>query len=342
MKDKTPPRSLLIDAALSAIHKTGAYDVNRERDKVFPAGTLLNDVMAGVRDAHPRPEFDEEAFKLLPHAKKLESIESTKKELRSAERELYATKFMKAIMVDLIEAWDVRKDAIDAFVRVEMQSNDCSRLHKLAEAFLRDEVGWMSEELELLPAKVRPFVPPNMRCIVVSQDWARLIDEKELTGDYQLPFENCAFEFRIKGRTVICMVQEEESGEKFIAVFYESKEGHWLNISRLGRAYWARKIQAICVMLEAEVAIREVKRVPYKLQAKRASTGKLPMYDFHTLSLAKRFRAGKGAPGTQTGAHKRLHFVRGHWRHYEDHKTWIKWHLRGDETLGFSDKNYKV
>lgn len=37
-----------------------------------------------------------------------------------------------------------------------------------------------------------------------------------------------------------------------------------------------------------------------------------------------------------------MHFVRGHWRHYEVSKTWIRWHLRGDPDLGFIDKEYRL
>ena len=45
-------------------------------------------------------------------------------------------------------------------------------------------------------------------------------------------------------------------------------------------------------------------------------------------------------PEPETG--KRLHFVRGHWRRYEEHKTWIRWRLRGDPDLGFIDKSYRI
>jgi hypothetical protein len=34
--------------------------------------------------------------------------------------------------------------------------------------------------------------------------------------------------------------------------------------------------------------------------------------------------------------------TRGHWRHYERHKTWIKWTLVGDPDLGFVDKHYRL
>lgn len=37
-----------------------------------------------------------------------------------------------------------------------------------------------------------------------------------------------------------------------------------------------------------------------------------------------------------------MHFRRGHWRHYQDHRTWIKWCLVGDPDLGFVDKHYKL
>jgi len=37
---------------------------------------------------------------------------------------------------------------------------------------------------------------------------------------------------------------------------------------------------------------------------------------------------------------KRYHFCRGHYRQYEDKKTWIKGHWRGDESLGIIRKDY--
>jgi hypothetical protein len=44
----------------------------------------------------------------------------------------------------------------------------------------------------------------------------------------------------------------------------------------------------------------------------------------------------------EPGRKKRLHFRRGHWRHYETHKTWIKWMLVGDPDLGFIEKQYRL
>jgi len=308
------------------------------KDKIFPPGSKFEDVLAEVEKTG---KFSIEQLAMLHSSEKIKLKADANEEMARLTAELEHATFMRAIVRDLISAWNVREESLNAFMSIQMQSNDCSRLHKLMEAFGKQQVGWIDENLELQPANGKVIFPFNVQSFVVEHDWAPLIDEKELIGDYQLPFENCAFEFRVSNRTVIVLASKDEQGV-FMRTFYESKEGHWLNISTLGYRQWEQKIQAICIMLEAEVAVREVQRVPHKLAAKRAATGKLPMYDFHTLSLAKRFRTSCGAPGNATGAQKRLHFVRGHWRHYEEHKTWIKWHLRGDETLGFADKNYKV
>jgi hypothetical protein len=60
------------------------------------------------------------------------------------------------------------------------------------------------------------------------------------------------------------------------------------------------------------------------------------------IDLAKRHRVAH-VGGASSGRHKkRLHFCRGHWRHYEKSKTWIRWCLKGDPDLGFVDAEYKL
>lgn len=107
------------------------------------------------------------------------------------------------------------------------------------------------------------------------------------------------------------------------------------------------QMKAIIVALEAEVATSEIIRAPHKLNAKRERAGKLPLVDYHVVNLARRARPapldrGPYDPDREPGTRKRLHFRRGHWRHYEDHKTWIKWMLVGDPDLGFIDKHYRL
>lgn len=103
-------------------------------------------------------------------------------------------------------------------------------------------------------------------------------------------------------------------------------------------------IRAICVALEAEVAATEVVRTPHKLNHARERRGRQPIFSYHTVNLARRSRVERlPADADHEPAWRvRLHFRRGHWRHFENHKTWIKWMLVGDPDLGFVDKHYKL
>lgn len=247
--------------------------------------------------------------------------------------------------LDLGTAWgfEFDKPAVDgdkhAFT-VEIQPNDRSRLHKLSDAIQRDDVIWLLSDYDDVKAAGGPL-SKDMQTFVINSDWSKLLDGEVLQGEFQLPYERCAFEFRVCGRTVIALCKHEKDAPVSFMAFYETKTGDWCNIGDIGVETWEAMIRTVCVMLEAEVAVQQVKRADYKLNAKREKKGELPLYDFHTLTLARRHRT-TGAPGMQTGGRKRLHFCRGHWRHYETHKTWIKWCLKGDESLGFVDKDYRM
>lgn len=104
------------------------------------------------------------------------------------------------------------------------------------------------------------------------------------------------------------------------------------------------EIRAVAIALDAEVATTETVRAPEKLNRKREKVGKLPIASFHVVRLARRTKASPLPEGheKEERARMRMHFVRGHYRHYRDHKTWIKWHMRGDPDLGFIDKEYRL
>ncbi len=109
--------------------------------------------------------------------------------------------------------------------------------------------------------------------------------------------------------------------------------------------YLAGQIRAIAIALEAEVAEAIVVRAPHKLNRARAKRDQLPMLDHHVISLANRRRVAQLEEEYRDGEKRRsprLHFVRGHWRHYSAHKIWIAWTYRGDPDLGFIDKDYKL
>jgi hypothetical protein len=108
--------------------------------------------------------------------------------------------------------------------------------------------------------------------------------------------------------------------------------------------FLVKNVYAACVVLDAELAYREVVRAPHKLNAARAKKGKLPLYSYHIIKLANRKRAAAlpDAQSQESGRRLRMHFVRGHWRHFEEHKTWVKWHVRGDPDLGRIEKEYRL
>lgn len=102
------------------------------------------------------------------------------------------------------------------------------------------------------------------------------------------------------------------------------------------------QVRAICISLDAEIAVTTVERAPLALNEKRQKAGKPPLSDFHVVDLSKRHRVANSADGAGEGSKKRLHFRRGHWRHFETSKTWVKWCLVGNPDLGFISKSYTL
>lgn len=235
---------------------------------------------------------------------------------------------------------------------VVLQKNDCSRLHKLAsdaeagKVVLSDPAGKPK-----LGSVFCSDVFPKFKAFVIQNDWAAAFANATdyADGAFKLPYENCAFEFRINEHVVIILAMQQESDIEYMcfveceglwatSLGYNSHREHWLGFAKLA----VETIRAACIALDAEVATHSVVRAPAKLNAKRVESGKLPLFDYRVISLARRDRV---EPLTfEHGTHKspRLHFRRGHWRHYENFKTWIKWTRVGNPDLGFIDKHYTL
>lgn len=257
-------------------------------------------------------------------------------------------------VLDLHDAWGFSLNPAptpeDLLMKVQIQRNTCSRLHKLSAAMAQDDVLWLVSEYDDPRLQVAAPLAKDVQTFVINHDWSELLGDEALEGEFQLPYERCAFEFRVSNRTLIVLAVDKDTdaggADKGMMTFYETKDGDWCNLGPIGAETWTNHIRTLCVMLEAEVAVRQMTRADHKLNVKREKKGELPLYDFHTIDISPRHRAaglkhdGPAVPGS--GRRKRLHFCRGHWRHYEDHKTWIRWCLKGDETLGFVDKNYRV
>ena len=233
---------------------------------------------------------------------------------------------------------------------LRIDRNDTSRLHMLGEAMKggRVFIGDAREKTE------RTFVQSSwiqyVHCIVVQHDWHKVMGPAIAAAegdDFRLPYDECCFEFLVNGFPILflCGSPESEynsSGVVKHAVFlYAPKCREWTVVKpdeSLAMWLWGH-VKAISVALESEVVEEEMIRAPIALNNKREKKGKPPVSDHHLVRLAQRHRSFQ-SPGTGTHRSPRLHFRRGHWRHYDTHKTWIKWTLVGDPELGIVTKDY--
>jgi len=246
-----------------------------------------------------------------------------------------------------------------------LEPNDCSRIHKLHEAFRAGRVINHNKVLaqpDLEDLMGNTWISGNQP-FVVQHDWAAAFKNATdyADGPFRLPFDLCAFEFRISGVTVIVLVMQPEApgilsgpnrfedvefvGPHFSMPYIQCAGGYWYCPGQRCDDLWMRyawkQIRAICIALDAEVATKETMRAPVPVNEKRAARGEPPMRDYHVVTLRGR---QTHAPAPAGGTHRspRLHFRRGHWRHYETHKTWIRWMLVGNPELGFIDKSYRL
>lgn len=205
-------------------------------------------------------------------------------------------------------------------------------------------------------------------CFVVEHDWAKAFagatDFSE--GDIRLPYEVCAFDFKISGRRIVALMTTDADNCILMQLLVRGanewmvdddvcrhQDGKWLPIAA-GQApernvfqglteFIGSQVRAITIALDAQVAETEVVRVNEKLARSRERSGHVVPKPYHVVSLARRTRAAPlASSGEPEHGKVRLHFRRGHWRHYEDHKTWIRWMLVGNPDLGFVDKEYRL
>jgi hypothetical protein len=226
----------------------------------------------------------------------------------------------------------------------KLEKNEHTRAHKLVEASQRKEVMNVDGGSAFIISS-QSFAASHV--FVVRHDWAGALGPAiEAAGvGIALPFDSCIFEFMISGRCVIVWAFQPEGEMPKAVPFVETPGGWWCGGADSvteGTPFHSAWLQivAICVALDTEVATREVMRAPAALNKKRERNGKPLVKDFSIVDLARRHRV----VGPATGTHRspRLHFRRGHWRHYEDHKTWIRWTMVGDPDLGFVEKQYRV
>lgn len=211
---------------------------------------------------------------------------------------------------------------------------------------------------------------PRLR---VEHDWAGAMAKgtsEDLAAEFKPPAPVAMFEFQIDGHLVVAPVIDLEKQKNrppdigavgFPLCLHHPPTDEWFitSVTDWDVDGWCHhrvpndvvgefcefigwQLRAICIALDAEVAVRKVVRSPYAgspRDSKPVQVGD----EYHVVSLATRARAARlDGPSLPTGRHVKMHFRRGHWRHYEDYRTWIKWMLVGDPDLGFVDKHYRL
>lgn len=277
-----------------------------------------------------------------------------------------------ARLLPIVDEWMAAVgDQLTSAKGLEIQPNETSRLHVMIEEYKTfglydmETVNWV---IQPKPEALARY--DSVHVFVVRHNWLALLNDSEVVGpdsdkfeDFNLPFDNCLFEFKVMGCPILMHiglpesigVQEKEravmhSHQKYLARVFIQLGGRWAGLYPKGKnevtissllLYLWSQVRAISIMLESEVVSHEIQRAPLALNQKRVKNGKTPLRDYSIIDLARRQRASNPVHG-HDGTKRRLHFRRGHWRHYADHKTWIKWMLVGNPELGIVTQRYRL
>ena len=363
----------LVRKAQEEGHKEGHSDASRN---------ILAKIKKELDDPSPLPAAGEVAFAEakrlldgLPNKQQRKVLKAVRKDLREQQRKLHPKVRPLEIDIEWLRKGETGIEELTAWQDAPLILNKppTTMLHQFRQDLLDNKVYDLSRiNIACARPQIEEFddLLSEASVFIVEHNWAAAFANAGdyATGEFHLPDEVCAFEFKISGRHIIAIVVETD-GVISLQIIANSVSGWmmagriyrdhgqgigWLPINRQDDSHTGQselatmlgeQIKAIAIALDAEVAMSEVMRAPHKLNQARERRGKLPIFDYHVVSLAHRSRAPRlrsaaGEEGTYT--HKRLHFRRGHWRHFENHKTWIKWMLVGDPELGFIDKHYKL
>lgn len=335
------------------------YDIlNNFRDhKSAETVIKMEDTLRGV---------DERTRNRVLQRLRLDQIRKTRNELKSkldsAKQNLASLDLEKEILEELIPWWTGP---------VTLQRPNGSAFHRLSDAINSGQIKIIAGRFGVKNGKIAEGAEiGQLQSFVVEHDWAKAFEGATdfEGGEIQLPYERVCFEFMISGKRVCALLSEKYDPMRLCPVIetkcagwvlpqfvYDKTEGG-IEPSKFGRAggnsgldamrsLIFSQIRAVCISLDAEVATTEIVRAPHKLNRAREKLGRAPLVDYHVVRLAHRSRAASlpdasGEHDKRTSP--RLHFRRGHWRHFANHKSWVRWQLVGNPDLGFIDKEYRV
>lgn len=291
----------------------------------------------------------------------LKTAEQRRKYLAKEMREVRARQIELAAKQKHLDRLLERKDAISGMIEWAqctpvLQKPDRPLFRELRRSVKGGEAIYFSRDHEDdLPATdFENEVFREAEILVIEHDWAAALSADDDNAPINLPFDVCAFEFRISGYPVIAMATQFGDDVAFSPVI--GFKGTWIltdftfqagSYSDIDEGYLkiidllSRQIRAVCIALDAEVAVSEPRREPHDGQ--RGNSQYALAKPYHVVSLTRRSARATECPmPASPGRGKRLHFRRGHWRHYSTFKTWVKWCLVGNPELGFIDKHYKL
>lgn len=285
----------------------------------------------------------------ISQAQKVANIHALEKVVKAQNPRLTAIQKTHQTSLDHMEAW-TRTHA----GKYQIQANECSRLHILLD-HAANGFRTNSDGSKLKDDDLSQWWKKDVQTFVVKHDWAKLMSDHEddmESADFMLPYPNSVFEFKISGKVFVVVLMDPDcrglESLKEAIYFAQAPDDVWVAFDEHTPAvteYLVSQIKAMCAVLEAEVVESEVVRAPHKLNEKRIKQGKVVLKDYHIVDLSKRKRKVSRNPNptpTPTGRKVRLHFRRGHWAHYTNHKTWRGWTLVGNPDLGFVNKEYKL
>ncbi len=329
-------------------------DFREKMKKAYEAGVIFG--------SEEMSKLKEELLALPPHDRKCRL-----RELRAAARAERASLHQReglekrlSRITDLLACYEDLSTLVNNGLKLERASS--SNLHRLRHSIYNKGFFINRDHDELDPSSAGEYdtLLSASHSFVIQHDWASAFANAEEYQDslsFRLPFEICAFEFKVSGRAVIIIATEVDS-VVFLQLAAETN-GFWFSFERAVRfdessegkigeplsslmCFLRSQIKAVSVALDAGVAEVDVIRAAHKLNRAREKSGRPPIADYNVISLAYRERVKPLPDRQKTGAHHRLHFRRGHWRHFETFKTWVRWTLVGDPNLGFVDKEYRL
>lgn len=272
----------------------------------------------------------------------LEALKEPIKKIMEKEQE-YQRTLSEIDLCDMkIKAFGEASSLLDGF-GFQIESITTPITHKAIQA-INDGFMFGIEEFTKEQKNAYVDVLQQGKIFLLSKKLPEIGDHDSFSGrcEILLPFPITIFELKVFGSRLIC-VATQTNGEMpnyQLGLFSNNSYVPMALRQCLLTTEIQKQIESVCILLDAGVAEKSVIRVPTSLNKKREKNGKEKIKDHYLIDLSKRNKYS--STGELRGPGVRLHFRRGHWRHYESHKTWIKWMLVGDRELGFVEKGYRL